>query len=365
MYLALRELRYAWGRFALVGSVIGLVAILTVMLSGLASGLVDDGISGLRALPVTNLAFSPNSHSTFTRSTVDSDTVSAFAGVAGVQAEPLGVGIFNAKLAGGTPTEMTLFGIEPGGLLATSITNGGQLTSGSGGVVISQGLADSGVGVGDHIVLDRSGLDMTVVAVASEATYGHVAVVYAPIDLWRQATYGSSPSSSDLASAVAINAPGGTDLAAPATRSNVDVVTKSEAYSGSPGYAAETSTMTLIRGFLYVIAAMILGAFFTVWTIQRRQEIGLQKALGASTRSVLIGSLGQVLLVLIAATTVGALIGYALGLVVAGGDVPFSLQPGPVLAASATLVLTGMAGVLVGVRRITRVDPIIALGGAE
>jgi putative ABC transport system permease protein len=365
MYLALRELRYAWGRFALVGSVIGLVAVLTVMLSGLASGLVDDGISGLRALPVTNLAFSPNSHSTFTRSTVDSNTVSAFADVAGVEAEPLGVGIFNAKLTDGTPTEMTLFGVEPGGYLTGSITNGGQLASESDGVVISQGLADSGVGVGDHIVLDRSGIDMTVAAVASEATYGHVAVVYAPIDLWRQATYGSSPDSSDLASAVAINAPGGTDLAAPATMANVDVVTKTEAYSGSPGYAAETSTMTLIRGFLYVIAAMILGAFFTVWTIQRRQEIGLQKALGASTRSVLIGSLGQVLIILIAATTVGALIGYALGLVVAGGNVPFSLQPGPVLAAAATLVLTGMAGVLVGVRRITRVDPIIALGGAE
>jgi putative ABC transport system permease protein len=365
MYLALRDLKYAWGRFTLVGSVIGLVAILTVMLSGLANGLVDDGISGLRALPVTNLAFSPNSHSTFTRSTVDAGTVAAFADVPGVQAEPLGVGIFNAKSTDGTPTEMTLFGIEPGGYLATSISSGDRLTARSDGVVISQGLADTGIGVGDHIVLDRSGLDMTVVAIAPEATYGHVAVVYAPIDLWRHAAYGSAPNSSNLASAVAINAPGGGDLAAPATQANVDVVTKTEAYSGSPGYAAETSTMTLIRGFLYVIAAMILGAFFTVWTIQRRHEIGLQKALGASTRSVLVDSLGQVLLVLIAATAVGALIGYTLGLVVAGGDVPFSLQPGPVLASSAVLVVAGMAGVLVGVRRITKVDPIIALGGAE
>lgn len=365
MYLALRDLKYAWGRFTLVGSVIGLVAILTVMLSGLANGLVDDGISGLRALPVTNLAFSPNSHSTFTRSTVDSSAVAVLAGVPGVQAEPLGVGIFNAKSTDGTPTEVTLFGIEPGGYLAASITGGDRLTSGSNDVVVSQGLTDTGIGVGDHIVLDRSGLDMTVAAVAPEATYGHVAVVYAPIGLWRQAGYGSSSNASDLASAVAINAPGGTGLTASAAQAGVEVVTKTEAYSGSPGYAAETSTMTLIRGFLYVIAAMILGAFFTVWTIQRQHEIGLQKALGASTRSVLTDSLGQVFLVLVAATAVGALVGYALGLLVTGGDVPFSLQPGPVLAASATLVVAGMIGVLVGVRRITRVDPIIALGGAE
>ena len=60
MFLARRELRFAWGRFALMGSVIALVAVLTVMLSGLATGLVDDGISALRALPVTHLAFQPS-----------------------------------------------------------------------------------------------------------------------------------------------------------------------------------------------------------------------------------------------------------------------------------------------------------------
>ena len=57
MFLARRELRFAWGRFALMGSVIALVAVLTVMLSGLATGLVDDGMSGLRALPVTHLDY--------------------------------------------------------------------------------------------------------------------------------------------------------------------------------------------------------------------------------------------------------------------------------------------------------------------
>ena len=50
MFLAVRELSFARGRFALMGSVIALVAVLTVLLSGLATGLVDDGISGLRAL---------------------------------------------------------------------------------------------------------------------------------------------------------------------------------------------------------------------------------------------------------------------------------------------------------------------------
>ena len=53
MFLAIRELRFARGRFGLMGAVVGLIAVLMVMLSGLASGLVNDGVSGLKSLPVT------------------------------------------------------------------------------------------------------------------------------------------------------------------------------------------------------------------------------------------------------------------------------------------------------------------------
>lgn len=41
MFLALRDLRFARGRFALMGAVVALIAVLGVLLSGLASGLAD------------------------------------------------------------------------------------------------------------------------------------------------------------------------------------------------------------------------------------------------------------------------------------------------------------------------------------
>ncbi|WP_239079915.1 hypothetical protein [Paractinoplanes brasiliensis] len=56
-FLALRELRFARRRFTLIGSVVALVAVLVVILSGLSSGLVNDGVSGLQRLPVTAFAF--------------------------------------------------------------------------------------------------------------------------------------------------------------------------------------------------------------------------------------------------------------------------------------------------------------------
>ena len=50
MFLALRELRFARWRFTLVGSVVALITVLVVLLSGLSSGLVNDGVSGLQRL---------------------------------------------------------------------------------------------------------------------------------------------------------------------------------------------------------------------------------------------------------------------------------------------------------------------------
>src|SRR5690349_8258204 len=124
MFLARRELRFAWGRFSLMGSVIALVAVLTVMLSGLATGLVDDGISGLRALPVTHLGFQTHTDSTFSRSTIDVATVDRLNDTDGVRAEPLGLSLFNARTSTNVTVDIALFGLQPDGFVARDLVGG-------------------------------------------------------------------------------------------------------------------------------------------------------------------------------------------------------------------------------------------------
>ena len=50
MYLAFRDIRAATGRFVLIGSVVGLVTLLIVMLTGLTAGLGKQNTSALEAL---------------------------------------------------------------------------------------------------------------------------------------------------------------------------------------------------------------------------------------------------------------------------------------------------------------------------
>ncbi|MGH3264645.1 MAG: ABC transporter permease, partial [Trebonia sp.] len=314
-----------------MGAVIALVAVLTVLLTGLSSGLVDSGISGLRAMPLDHLAFAPKTNSTFSQSTLDASTVDALGRQSGIQAEPLGLTLFNAKDRTGASFSIALVGVQPNGFMAKGVAGGSQLGSTASGVVISRGIASGGVHVGDNITLDRAGVSLRVVGVAPTATYGHVDLVYAPISLWRQATYGQvtggalPPSARGLASAAALRVRPGVDVAAIGTTLGVDIVTKKQAYGGSPGYAAETATMSLIIDFLYVIAALIVGAFFTVWTVQRKPEIALMKALGAPTRYILRDALAQVVAVLVGATALGTAVGLALGSAMIG-KAPFSLS---------------------------------------
>ncbi len=227
MFLALRDLRFARGRFALMGAVVALIAVLGVLLSGLASGLADAGISGLRALPVSHFAFDEKATSEqFSRSTVGQADWQAWGRAPGVeQAEPFGNTLANAQVTVGAEKgeqiNLAVFGMAPDSSLAPDPTKGERLKEGSDGVLITREIADTGVEIGDVLTAD--------VADVEKATGTHAA-------------------------------------------------TKEEAFGASPGYAAESSTMALIKGFLYAISALVIGAFFTVWTVQRKAEIALLKA---------------------------------------------------------------------------------------
>jgi len=365
VFLAWRDLRVARGRFALVGVVIGLVALLTTLLSGLAAGLVDDGISGLRGLPLTHLALQPGAQHSFSRSSLTPENLEPWTQAAAdgtdLEVAPLGVAFFNARTASGDTVDFALYGTPPDSFLAPEGAGRAAL-AGPPGLVLSEELASSGLAVGDELTVVGPDVTLPILGFTFGGSYGHVDIAFSSLEVWQELVYG--PSAKGRFSAVAIRAGDNeaiTSLPAIDQAAGTATETRDQAYAGSPGYAAETATMSLITGFLLVISALIVAAFFTVWTIQRTRQIGLLKALGASNAYVLRDALGQLAVVLVAATAAGALVAVGIGKLV-GSGVPFSLQAGPVLSSAATLVALGMVGSLVAIRRVTTVEPIIALG---
>ncbi len=377
MFIALRDLSYARGRFVLMGLVVALVAFLTALLSGLASGLIKNNISGLIELDVTHLAFEYNNKPSYRNSMLDRSMWEGWRAVDGViAAEPLGHIMFNARQMNDDPLDdVVLWGIEPGSFLEPAVLTGAGLGPLENGVIISKLLAERGLKVGDHFILDRVHTELEVVGITAEYNIGHVPIVYTPLPKWQEAAYGPPggppPGEKlpdvlyDYASIIALQLSPDMDpkaLEAADIEQGTLTVDKQAAYEASSGYREEIMTVRLIQAFLIIISAVVIGAFFTVWTIQRTREIGLVKALGASNAYLLRDALGQVLILMVSATLIGTLASLWVGQWFAEAGSSFVLDLRTIFASSCLLVIAGLIGSALSVRLITRVDPIIALG---
>jgi putative ABC transport system permease protein len=306
----------------------------------------------------------------FSRSTVNLNEVALYRNEPGVlAAAPFGNQLSHAVITTGAgkgkQINLAMFGVDPNSFLNPLPTTGSALRTGNDGILISSAIAKEGIAIGDVITIDRIGLELKVVGTVNSQSFGHVGVVYAPLDIWQRVHYGLPGDVPTQArqevTSVALQLGKGVDISKIDAHLGLRTISKAKTYEASPGYLAESSTMNLIQGFLYVISALVVGAFFTVWTVQRKPEIALLKALGGSTRYILRDALAQVLVVLLGATAVGTGIGWVLGLMMPSA-MPFSLELPKVLMASGLLIVLGVIGSFAAVRRITKIDPLIALG---
>ncbi|WP_405977875.1 ABC transporter permease [Streptomyces sp. NBC_00158] len=362
MFVAWRDLRFAKGRFALMGSVVLLITLLVGLLSGLTSGLARENISAVTGLPASRLAFAApagDQKVSFTQSQLPESAWKAWRAQPGVEAaQPLGIRTTNA-VAGGRTAAVSVFGVEPAGTLAPAGTGLGR-----GRVVLTEKAAEElgGPTAGARVRIGT--LELTVAAVSGTAAYSHTPVVWADLDDWqRVGSPGTSPDT--VATVIALEGSGGTDWAAGDAAAGTKAQTIDEALGAIGSYQAENGSLQLMRGFLFAISALVIGAFFTVWTIQRSGDIAVLKALGASTPYLLKDALGQAVVMLGIGTGAGTALAAGIGALISGGDVPFVLDAATVLAPAAIMIVLGALGAALSIRRITAVDPLTALGSAR
>ncbi len=353
MFVALRDLRFARGRFVLIGAVVALITVLVGFLSGLTGGLATQNISGVLALPADRLVFTvpagddAPSFSTSSPSREQADTLASFPGVSSV--DPLGISQLRAETAE-TGAAVAVFGV-PAGFADTSPAAAGEIT-------LSESAAeDLDATVGDEVTI--GGTAFEVASIGPEAWYSHTPVVQITLADW-QALAEQTGAPGAYATVLAVS--GDPDWAA----ADAETGTVSETLLGALGalaaFRSEVGSLLLMVAMLFGISGLVIGAFFTVWTMQRQGDVAVLKALGASTRSLARDALGQALLVLL----VG--IGTGIGLVailgaLAGPAIAFLISPLTTPVACAIMIALGLAGAAFALRSVTSADPLNALGG--
>ncbi|MEV4614730.1 FtsX-like permease family protein [Kitasatospora sp. NPDC049258] len=356
MFVALRDIRFAKGRFALMGAVVTLITTLVVFLYGLTGGLAAAASSTVAALPADRIVFGAPAGAaptvSFGNSTVSAEQQAAFTAAPGVRAaQPLGISLTRLTAADaaasvsvlGSPAEL----LPP--LRQGAAPQDGQLAVG----------ADTArtyhLSVGARVTVGPSTL--TVSAITAERSYSHAPTVWTTLAGWERISGQSRPTALALTGAPAA-------AAALDRAQGTTTVALADALAGINGYAAEQGSLQLIQGFLFAVSALVVGAFFTVWTVQRRPDIAVLKAVGASSGYLVRDALAQAAAVLLAGALLGGAVGGAGGLL-ASAAVPFDVGPATVAVPVAAMVLLGLAGAALAVRRITSVDPLAALGASR
>ncbi len=354
MFLAINEIRHSKLRYALVTGVMFLIAYLVFFLTGLAYGLAQDNRMAVDKWEADQILLTEEANDNLNMSMlprslydeVDAPEKAVLAQTAGVV----------TKEDNGEKVDVTFFGIDPDQFLAPNITDGEMFASDDEAVADSSIEEEYGISIGDTIKLAGSDKKLKIVGFTDNARFSVAPVLYTSIGAYQEIRFEKEDDSENAR------------INAIVTRGKIKEVPDhlvatdiSKFINELPGYNAQVLTFGFMIGFLIVIAAIVIGIFIYVLTMQKSEIFGVMKAQGISSRYIAFSVIAQTFLLATSGVLIGGLatIGTALVLPAA---VPFQINLLFFASISVMMILIAMLGAFFSVRTIVKIDPLKAIG---
>ncbi|MCY7298873.1 MAG: ABC transporter permease [Ilumatobacteraceae bacterium] len=342
--LTLRDLVYRKTRFVVVSVLGAVVFALLFVMTGLVEQFNLEPVDTVTTIGADAWVVPEGVSGPFNAtSVVPADTIDA------VEADTKAAVVTSRSslLADGEPQEVILVGHEPGGL-GSPVPSAGRAARVSGELVADQ---TTGVEVGDNVTV--AGRSFEVVGTTRNTTLlAGIPVVFITLPDAQELAFRTN----QVVSAILVE---GKVSAIP---SGAKVMTSAEVVEDllHPLDGAIAS-IDLVRGLLWIVAAIIIGAVVFLSALERQRDFAVLKAVGAPN-SALLGSLAlQAVLVALAAVALAAVIQIFLA-----PQFPLHVRvPArafwqlPLLA-----VVMALCAGAVGMRKVLRSDPSQAFSGA-
>ncbi len=378
-YLGFKEVWRNKGRFLLFSLVIALIAILVLFTAGLGEGLASANKEYLEKLDAQLLAFQADTGFSTIESRIDYRKIQRIRQVDGI-ADAGPIAFSNVKIVPGSDIDLldvSFIGVEAGRPGAPMAQVGENLRSNRARVVlIDQRVADeTGLSVGDTMTIQVTQgtedelFELRVIGIADGQQYFFRPSVFVTLSVWDLYRPKADPNAYTTQPAVNVIAIKSDNSAALETiPASIDAVIDDiettdirTAYESAPGYSEQQSTLNTIRGFTFLIGALVIGGFFQIQTLQKIPQIGMLKAIGTPNPIVASASVLQIILVTVFGVLMGGLVtlGLAIGL---PSGVPIIFTGTSILIAFVSLLLIGPIGGLVSIRMALKVEPLSALG---
>lgn len=373
MFLALKELKHNKTRFLMIAIIFVLISWLVFILSGLGNGLSTLAASTFKNVKADYVVFEQGSKASMSKSLLSNELRMKLTEMPNVHAvSPMGT-IMSSAIKEHTAenedkVDIAIIGIDPGSFLEPAFTEGKGLTSDNmTEVIVNETLKDDGFKLGDTFKLDGSTESLTIVGFVQNQTYNHVAAVFTPITEWRKIAFAAPGSDKGISEPVNAIMLQGQDIDPNAINeqlSGTDTVTRATAVQGMPGYKEENGTIMMMLAFLLAISAFVLGVFFYVFTMQKTNQFGIMKAIGAKNGFLGRAVVSQVFVLSVSSIIVGIILTYGTAAIMPKG-MPFMLEAKLVFTYSIILLVISLLSSLVSVRTISKIDPLKALGRVE
>ncbi|HFU5916638.1 TPA: ABC transporter permease [Enterococcus faecium] len=356
MFLALNEIMHSKLRYALVAGVMFLIAYLVFFLTGLAYGLAQDNRTAVDKWEADSVVLSKDANSNLGMSMITKKIAEEVEGgkVAYLAQTP---GVVTSK----DSTEegkinVSFFGIDKNQFIMPNLVEGKAFDNDDEAVGDISLKEEYGLAIGDTVKLSGSDKTFKLTGFTDHAKFNVSPVLYTTINAYQEIRFEKEDTSENAR----INA-----IVVRGKISNLpedlEQIKISKFINELPGYNAQVLTFGFMIGFLIVIAAIVIGIFIYVLTMQKINIFGVMKAQGITG--------GFIARSVVAQTFILSFVGILLGLLGTVGTslvlpdaVPFQSNWLFFGVISLLMLVVAVLGALFSVRTIVKIDPLKAIG---
>ena len=356
MFLALNEIMHSKLRYALVAGVMFLIAYLVFFLTGLAYGLAQDNRTAVDKWEADSIVLSKDANSNLGMSMITKKIAEEVEGgkVAYLAQTP---GVVTSK----DSTEegkinVSFFGIDKNQFIMPNLVEGKAFDNDDEAVGDISLKEEYGLAIGDTVKLSGSDKTFKLTGFTDHAKFNVSPVLYTTINAYQKIRFEKEDTSENAR----INA-----IVVRGKISNLpedlEQIKISKFINELPGYNAQVLTFGFMIGFLIVIAAIVIGIFIYVLTMQKINIFGVMKAQGITG--------GFIARSVVAQTFILSFVGILLGLLGTVGTslvlpdaVPFQSNWLFFGVISLLMLVVAVLGALFSVLTIVKIDPLKAIG---
>ena len=364
MFLAWKEIRYAKTRFSLIVGVLVLVSYLVYFLTGLAFGLAQDNRTSVDKWEAQAIVLADEANSNIKMSVLPQGLIQD------IEADDVAIlGQSASVVSRDEQTEaeqednrisVTFFGIDLEQFLVPNIIEGEMFNEDFEAVADISLKEEYDIEIGDVLNIAGNDEQVTVVGFTENARFNVAPVLYTTISTYQDVRFEAIDDSDEGRVSAFIIRDDDLD-SVELGNEDLELLTISEYIEEIPGYTAQVLTFALMIIFLIIIAAVVIGIFMFVLTVQKSSMFGVMKAQGISTKYIATSVVSQTFILAVIGVLIGLVLTIATAMVLPS-VVPFAFNWYYNLIITVLIVLFALLGAFFSVRTVVKIDPLEAIG---